>query len=420
MIYTICFYNVRVLSGFDVLANPITMCFFSEMLNWQNNYYILKKYNIILLIEIVMIMSVVILILHSHNCRSTSLIMRVVMEELLMKYFILFYGFICILHTKNVKVIADVIFWSLLLLTVFGIVNLIQHRAVFVDWALSGSGELNSRLQAMGERYSDNSRFRVQAMFANAFCYGYTCIAMLLFFLYLWKEKILDKNKIIIAIICSLYGIISCASRTVLLSCCIGVIVYGYRFYNLEKFVKYSLTFFMLSVCLFLLAPTVKEKVDFLFSAFNMDSSIGGSSLSMRLTQLQTVWGYITDHLWLGNGWGFFNIDLGFITGSSQDGDLHGLESVLFKLLLESGIVGLLFYLFFWLSLLIIIWKYRNSNERAFTIALISSYLSFSLMTGELKSWVITLLLIGCMWARLIRTERLNKLVVRIKRISKT
>ena len=70
----------------------------------------------------------------------------------------------------------------------------------------------------------------------------------------------------------------------------------------------------------------------------------------MRIVQFTAVLYHIKDHLLFGRGKDFFSIDLGFGEEGIKtliDKDLLGLESVLMNLLLERGIVGVLFWCVF-------------------------------------------------------------------------
>ena len=87
--------------------------------------------------------------------------------------------------------------------------------------------------------------------------------------------------------------------------------------------------------------------------------------------------------------------------------DLAGVEGVYLIYLLERGIVGLLFYVLFYAT--IVFWLYRNRKWDVETAALgissVSGYLVFAVMTGELSAVPPTLLVAG-MCIRLLYTAK--------------
>ena len=82
------------------------------------------------------------------------------------------------------------------------------------------------------------------------------------------------------------------------------------------------------------------------------------------------------------------------------------------NLLLERGIVGLVLYVLFWLS---IIWitlniakKTKDRRTLAICLSVIASYLAFANMTGELSSVPITLSIIGLCLAWSLREANIS------------
>ena len=80
------------------------------------------------------------------------------------------------------------------------------------------------------------------------------------------------------------------------------------------------------------------------------------------------------------------------------DEDLRGLEGIYLNLLLDRGVIGLMFYIAFWGILLVYIIKKRKLRKDAASlcISMLFVYLLFAIMTGELKSVFITMLILGC------------------------
>lgn len=151
--------------------------------------------------------------------------------------------------------------------------------------------------------------------------------------------------------------------------------------------------------------PNIDKYTSLFVKAFDTSTiaygnEVGGSSIGMRIVQFTAVLYHIKDHLLFGRGKDFFSIDLGFGEEGIKtliDKDLLGLESVLMNLLLERGIVGVLFWCVFYGTLLFWAFKLRRYDKYAYSLyfSLLIVYLTFSNMTGELNSVFPTLLLIG-------------------------
>ena len=155
-------------------------------------------------------------------------------------------------------------------------------------------------------------------------------------------------------------------------------------------------------------SPSVAEKLDFFLAIFDDKSNVSGSSdLNMRSGQLAAVLYYIKDDFLYGLGKDYFYIDMDWESGRSIDKELFGLEGVYLNLLLERGILGLMFYTIFWIVLLIKIFISRKKDlfATAFGLAVISAYLVFAIMTGELNSAFFALLLCGYVMAEIYKAE---------------
>ena len=204
-----------------------------------------------------------------------------------------------------------------------------------------------------------------------------------------------------IALGCCIFGILTCASRTIMLCSLICHITYYLLTHQIKKKVLSIITFLGVFYMCFLYIPFIHDSLQFIGTIFESkeNSDVGGSSLEMRLGQLVTVLYYIQGHLLFGRGYDFFNVDLGWSDGMEGlvDKDLFGLEGVQFALLLERGVIGLLIYVVFWISMLCIFFQMRKKDKHtgAMCISIIIGYLMFSAMTGELGSLFFMGLILG-------------------------
>lgn len=415
-IYLLCFNEVRS----PILGDTLTPClcfFLSELLCYQQYYSLFKrtkfKYPLLILL-----LSIFLLAIKSPHVEGFVGVIKLFRNQFIMRYGIIFMIFVACLSIKNQKSIIKVSFICLLILTGFGILNLLTKHAIYIDWVLSSVGA-NSAYSDAGAMFAYSDRFRVQSMFANPFDYGYACLMLFLYYLYLHKGRLIGKKVFYVATLCCLFGIFTCGCRTLLACFIIGGLVFAIFGYNFKSKVKIALTALFLLFCVSLMIPDeLNKQVSFLTSAFSDEQMEGSSSLSMRQLQTVTVLYYIKDNMAFGRGYGFFLYDLGWGEGreAAVDKDLQGLEGVYMNFLLERGVVGLVLYALYIFSLIIIISslfkKTRDRKTLALNLSIIASYLAFANMTGELDSVPITLTLIGASSAYSYKDILRNKLQV--------
>lgn len=399
IIYMLCFNGVSL----PVLGNIISplFCFFlSELFHYKQYYRVFKKTDIKYPL-IILLLGIIILAISSPHIEGANGIKDLFLDQFIRRYGIIFFVIVASLSMKSQKPMFVVTFACLLLLTGFGLLNLVTKHAVYIDWVLTGV-DADSAFSDAGAKFTDSDRFRVQSMFANPFDYGYACLMLLLYYLYLLKGRSIGKKIFYIAVACCLFGIVTCGCRTLLACLILGGVIFAILGYDLKSKVRVALSaLFVLFTIIIMMPDEFSKQVSFLSSAFTDDQTVGGSSITMRQTQTAAVIYYIQNDMVLGRGYGFFNDDLGWSEGPSGavDRDLFGLEGVYMNLLLERGIVGLVLYALYWITL---IWitcsiykKARDKKTLALNLSVIGSYLAFANMTGELSSVPITLTLIG-------------------------
>lgn len=395
-VYAICFSSVFV--RYSLVINPVVFFYLSEIRYIRQYLQAPRKYNLQFFIGVILISSLL-LILNSPHLRSVKELLSYTKAELLYKYLLLFVPLVVMTKARQKMSFITPIFLSLLLLTFFGVLNLLFQHADFVDWAMEGQ-DLNSVMEDAGDKFADSERFRVQAMHFNPFDYGFICVALMLLFYYLRKKRLLNPLIFWVSMSCCLFGIVSCGCRTILLCMVLGFFCIYVMTHKLKRTICMVALFLTVLVIGYLNVPYITEKLDTkLFSIFDKHSDVGGSSITMRTYQLMAVLARISDHFYLGMGYKYFSIDLGWQDGPEGliDEDLYGLEGIYLNLLLERGALGLLLYLLFMLILMKIFLSYRKSDldTSTFGSSLCVVYLAFAFMTGELNSAFITFLLLG-------------------------
>ena len=285
------------------------------------------------------------------------------------------------------------------------------------------TGGATKRDTAVGGLFSQETRFRTQSLFVQPFDYGYMCLLLLMLMVYGYTRGFVGRNRLIAAILMSMFGVLTCGCRTVMYSFFLGALAYSFLYLRGKKVPIYIFLTVVSCLLLYHYSNFFHEKVDFAMSIFEeRNNDIGGSDLEDRAVQIARVVYYLDGHWWTGRGYDFFWIDLQFSHGqeNSLDPELLGLEGVYLKYLLERGIIGYAMYLIFYLLLIAYIWRHRKSNreEASAALCLLVMYLTFAHMTGELRSVAPTLLILG-MFLRLIQNESWKWVELRQKKFEK-
>ena len=316
-------------------------------------------------------------------------------SELLFKYFAFAYAFWAFKDEKSFKPILRISLYCMIVLTVFGVLNYIDKNAMFVNALTEGKTSKVLKDVALGDLYTESSRFRVQSMFKFAFDYGYICAAILLLHLHGWYRHLESKRNFVIALVCCSFGILICNCRIVWVSAIFSIACYSMWVFQLNRNVMYGMIAVILLIISYSTVPAVEDKVNQLTDIFIENSKINGSSIRMRMSQYYAVLYETKGNEWFGLGDGYWNHL--YTEDRRSVGDLLGVESVILIYLLERGIIGVILWAFFYT----IIFRYFRKNRRkakALTglgFSILTLYLVFAIGTGELGSVYPTMLLLG-------------------------
>ena len=314
--------------------------------------------------------------------------------ELLFKYFAIGYAFWAVKDEKSLKPVLRISLYCLILLTVFGVLNYIDKNAMFVNALTEGKTTLYGD-DALGDVYTESSRFRVQSMFNYAFDYGYMCAAILILHLHGWHRHLESKTKFIIAIACCSFGILTCGCRTVWVCAIFSFICYSMWVFKLNRNVIYGMIAVMLLILSYNTIPAVEEKVNSVTDFFVEDRETEGSSIQLRMFQYMYVAIEIEGQEWLGLGKGYWAYK--YVEDPESIRDLLGVESVILQTLLERGFVGLALWVAFYTIIFRYFWRNRKRMRKLTGLgaSILTLFLFFSIGTGELGAVYPTMLLLG-------------------------
>lgn len=321
-------------------------------------------------------------------------------SNILFCYFLLIYSYWCYSGENSLKPTLKITYYAMIFITIMGILNLITMKAGWIE-LVGGSREMAGEKTAeeLATRFMEEERFRNQSVFQYAFDYGICSIAILLLHIYAVIRKLESKKTFTIVALCCLFGIFTCGCRTVMFCAIIALLSFYAMAYNVKKIINITAIAIPLLIMSYQFIPYVNKQVNTMFTMFDDNENLGGSSIESRMYQYAAVGYYIQDDLMFGRGIGFYSKDLNGRAAASErvDKDLQGLEGVTSEYLLERGIVGLALYLLFWLWMFFHIRKMKNTAPKlaALGCSVIITYLVFAIMTGELNSLLYVLPVLG-------------------------
>ena len=321
-------------------------------------------------------------------------------SEYMVKYFALAYSFCLIRHPKDLRPILRILFYGLLIMTFFAIIDLVTGSPIYIKELMKSNAISDERVYDIVAGYSlFINRSYVRSTFYLPHDYGYFCCLVLTLMSFGFKTRLIEKNRYLISVLCCLFGIFSCGCRTVIFCTLIGAICFLLATTSRKEFLR-VLSISCISAILLMCLPFVRNTFSKMMTMFSTSSKIEGSSLTMRMDQYSTVLDYVDgQQIFFGKGYNFFNIDMGWGDNdkSLMDSDLKGLEGVMMNLTLERGIFGAFIYIAFYISLLVLIIRYKKYSRKlaALGMTVLTIYLLFANMTGELSSAFPTLIVIG-------------------------
>ena len=322
-------------------------------------------------------------------------IIETIESELLFKYFALAYAFWAVKDEKTLKPLLRISIYCLIVLTVFGVFNYIAKSADFVNALTEGKTSNIQEGVALGDVYTERSRFRVQSMFKSAFDYGYICAAILLLHLHGWYRHLESKRAFVIVLVCCLFGILTCGCRIVWGSAILSIACYSMWVLQLSRNVMYGIIAMILVIISYNTIPAVEKRVNQVTDFFSENSETGGSSIQLRMSQFMYVLYYTEGNELFGLGKGYWSYT--YVKDPNSVRGLYGVESVILQNLLERGIIGLVL----WATFNSIIFLYFNRNRKrrksltGLGASILTLYTVFSIGTGELGSVYPTMLLLG-------------------------
>ncbi|HTE25974.1 O-antigen ligase family protein [Flavitalea sp.] len=245
-----------------------------------------------------------------------------------------------------------------------------------------------------------SGRFRINSFVSHPIYYGYLCgiFSLLAFYSFFYLKQL--KQLSIVVMLLATTNLILANSRTPLLAFAIGLIIFILLAFRTLAKIKMLIAIGFIC-CVIYNIPIIHESVENTVDAFRVNGgNTSGSSLNMRTLQLQASYNEFLKNPIFGNGLYYIEEDLGWASTEQErtsDPDFEGFESYFYQLLIEQGSVGIFVTLIFIASIISYLFKKRVVDKQisAFGFSILCMFLVFSMGTGTLHSWIISMGLIG-------------------------
>lgn len=327
-------------------------------------------------------------------------------REITEKYLLLFLGYFFIREKGDLANMSKPIFAVLIIISIYGLINYVSGVNPYFKWAIetfftevAGSdAHLQSKLNILD---SSQNRFRAVSTFSHTFDYGYASSLLALFFFARYNIENLKHGRLLkVAFMFGLAGTVLCFSRIVLFAALFAfgiLILFSTR---LTKKIAIAFSVLIFGFAAYATIPAFQKTMDNTMDVFvTGGEEAGGSSIDMRLVQLAGAYWYFMQSPIIGNGYGYIEKELGWGERNKAllDSDMYGFESVVFVLLIEQGIIGLLYHLVLLFGLIRYFRLNLKSNKvlASLGLSIVSLFFLFAVGTGELSSWPLTMLFLG-------------------------
>lgn len=332
-------------------------------------------------------------------------------REMTETYIILFLGYSTISDKKDIYSLGKPLYFTMIIVGLYGLFNYIFKSNPYYEFIVNnffkgGETDFKSKLRVLD---TTDQRYRSVSTFDMTFNYGYISTLITIFFLYF--TSLTNKKKIcIIGIISGFIGTILCFSRTVFIAAMLSILIYVTFSFGIKKIFTGLYIFLILMWLSYSSLSIVQKNIDNVIDVFITGGErTSGSSVSMRKLQTLKAYKYFLQEPFRGNGYDYINKELGWGNRDNAllDSDMYGFESIIYVLLIEQGLIGLVTKLLLFISIFHFFIKHRNVYSKKIIglgLSLITLFLFFSIGTGALGAWPITMLILGVV----IKTVQLN------------
>lgn len=217
---------------------------------------------------------------------------------------------------------------------------------------------------------------RISSVFGHPMTYG-LFLGMAFIYIYAIKAS-LNKYKMIVILLAIVTSIFLCGIRSPIGAFFVTILV----FLLLSHRIKLMCQVGIVGGIAYLIINSIPELSNYVGSIFSDDkSNVSGSSFEMRLNQMEGCFWEIRNHLVFGKGFGWTNY---YMDTYGDHPIMLAFESLIYVVLCNSGIVGVVIWIIFLLKL------FRNTSRIVLNqdivicaLTLTTYYITYSVITGE-------------------------------------
>ena len=342
--------------------------------------------------------------------------------EIVGTYLPIFLGYFCINSIYDINKLIKPIAITMIFVGLYGVFNYVTKSNPYYSWVIAsffsgGEMDLESAMRVLD---GESTRYRAVSTFDSPFNYGYVSALFALFFSYclsLKKYNRIGKKVLNVSLALSIIGVFICFSRTVLSALIISYLVY-FLFSTLSTKLKYTFITIIFLGFTYATVPAVQKASTNLVEVFTKGGKdLGGSSIEMRSLQFFGALKYFEQSPIRGNGYAYIARELGWADrdGGSLDEDMYGFESIIYKLMIEQGIIGISGIVIFFVAIFRFLLRKKKVDKQLsiLGVSIATLFLAFSIGTGSLGAWPFTMLLLGV----IIKTIQLKEITKKIYEI---
>jgi hypothetical protein len=275
--------------------------------------------------------------------------------------------------------------WSFIIsITIAGIYGLFLMRMNGLNPYTSfvtnyfGINDIAEGLENKEVRLDFSTASRIQSTMSHPMTWTlYLCFSIIVFLIMILKSH---NKKILILIGLIGFNILISGVRTGIVALFIGFVYFLLRYRKIKLII---LTLLVLTA--FTIVVKSNESLSNLFTSIidvsGQKSDVKGSSISMRIEQFQGAINEIKGHELAGKGYGWTGY---YMTLNGKHPVLLSFESIIFMILCNSGYLGSLIWIFFFLLLYRLNRKLLHEEEDIFLMdTLVIIYAAYATGTGE-------------------------------------
>lgn len=217
---------------------------------------------------------------------------------------------------------------------------------------------------------------RISSCFTHPMAYG-LFLGLSFIFVFSYRKKISTTLFVFMIGMLSI-NVVACGVRSSLGALCVAMCFY-LLFNGEAKLFLRTILIVIVGLVIVLQIPELSDYVTSIIDFQQKHTAVGGSSFDMRLSQLEGCFSEITNSPLIGKGFGWH---LYYIEKYGDHPILLAFESLIFVVLCDNGVLGLLIW-FGFVSYIIYNSQQLVKKDRASLYALVLFYIIYCCFTGE-------------------------------------